>query len=204
MELNARIERPSVYAAFEGQRCIATGDLKHVIRETKKVVDADPKGPILVFDADTSELVDVDFRGTADEVVTRLGLTSDTAGDPLAKRGPGRPRLGVTAREVTLLPRHWEWLDEQPGGPSVALRKLVEMAKRTNKDKDRVRRAQESVHRFMWAMAGDLPGFEEASRAFYAGDPGRFIEIVQAWPADIRDHLLKLASAADQAAAVAA
>src|ERR1043165_2680260 len=99
-----------------------------------------------------------------------------------APRGRGRPKLGVVAREVTLLPRHWEWLNGQPGGASVALRKLVEEAKRASHGKDRARQSQEAVHRFMYVVAGNLPGFEEASRAFYAGNQERFNAMVESWP----------------------
>jgi hypothetical protein len=97
---------------------------------------------------------------------------------------------------VTLLPRHWEWLSAQPGGASVALRKLVEEARRANLGRDRVRQAQDSAYRFMFAVAGDRPGFEEATRALFAGDPDRFEQCVDAWPDDIRAHAKQLASAA--------
>ncbi|MFY0534142.1 DUF2239 family protein [Nannocystis pusilla] len=38
------------------------------------------------------------------------------AEEPPARTGPGRPKLGVVSREVSLLPRHWEWLERQPSG----------------------------------------------------------------------------------------
>ena len=89
------------------------------------------------------------------------------------------------AREVTLLPRHWDWLNSQPGGASVALRKLVEEARRTHAGKDRVRQSQEAAYRFMSAVAGNLPGFEEATRALFAANAARFDEEVARWPADV-------------------
>jgi len=100
----------------------------------------------------------------------------------------------VVAREVTLLPRHWEWLAAQPGGASVALRKLVEAARRDHRDRDIQRQVQECAHRFMSAMAGDLPGYEEAIRALFADDQARFAGLVAPWPADVRDHALRLAA----------
>ena len=112
------------------------------------------------------------------------------AGEP---RGRGRPKLGVVAREITLLPRHWEWLGTQPGGASVALRKLVEEARRANGDVDRARAAKEAAYRFMSTMAGNLAGFEEASRALFADDRRRFVGLIAGWPDDIRDHVVKLA-----------
>jgi hypothetical protein len=108
-------------------------------------------------------------------------------------RRRGRPKLGVVAREVTLLPRHWEWLNAQPGGASVALRKLVEAARRANGDKDRSRAARDAAYHFMSAMAGNLPQFEEACRALFAGDHRRFTTLIAAWPGDVRDHIIRLA-----------
>ncbi len=190
--------------AFEGSRCIASGELTHVARKVKESLDKNSKAAVLIFDDGTSELVEIDFRGTMKDVLKRLetqaprGESNDAPSDNAGgiQRGPGRPKLGVVSREVTLLPRHWEWLGSQPGGASVALRKLVDEARRVSGGKDRVRRSQESAYRFMSAMAGNLPGFEEASRALFAGDRKRFEELAASWPADIRRHSLKLSEAA--------
>jgi hypothetical protein len=181
--------------AFEGPRRIAAGEVAEVALKVKKVVDRGPRGPVLVFDDVTSEPMELDLRGTAEEVSRRLAVET-VAAEPEEPRGPGRPKLGVVAREVTLLPRHWEWLGRQPGGASVTLRKLVEEAKKANAGKDRLRQAQESAYRFMSVMAGDRPGFEEATRALFAGKQRRFEELVAAWPADVRDHARKLATPA--------
>ena len=113
-----------------------------------------------------------------------------------APRGPGRPKLGVVAREVTLLPRHWEWLAQQSGGASVALRKLVDEARRTGEDRDRVRQAQEAAYRFMSAMAGNKANYEDAIRALFAGEAARFEDLIAEWPADVRRHAAKLAERA--------
>lgn len=178
--------------AFEGPRRIATGELEHVAIKTKQVVDRGESAPVLIFDDATSELIEVDFRGSAEDVRNRIGGT-DQKGPP---RGPGRPKLGVVAREVTLLPRHWEWLNGQPGGASVALRRLVEDARRTNAGRDRVRLAVDAAYRFMAAMAGNFPGFEEATRALFSGHRDLFVELVEPWPVDVRDHARVLADAA--------
>jgi hypothetical protein len=140
----------------------------------------------------------VDFRGTPEQVLKRLAANAEAqaAPDREAPRGPGRPKLGVVAREVTLLPRHWDWLNSQPGGASVALRKLVEEARRANEGKDRVRRSQEAAYRFMSALAGNEAGFEEATRALFAGNRQRFDVEVASWPADVREHAQKLAAEA--------
>jgi hypothetical protein len=191
---------PTRCTAFEGSRRIASGELAQVALKTKEVIDGGEHGPVLIFDDVTSEALELDLRGTAEDVLERLGepTSGDAPADPdgEAPRGPGRPKLGVVPREVTLLPRHWDWLNSQPGGASVALRKLVEEARRVNEGKDRVRRAQEAAYRFMSAMAGNLPDFEEATRAFFAGDEGRFDELVESWTADVRDHARKLAAVA--------
>jgi hypothetical protein len=187
--------------AFRGSTRIASGAVAEVALKAKAVIDADETAPILIFDDATSELVEVDFRGLPADVLRRLGPApsrQDDAGGQAhdAPRGPGRPKLGVVAREVTLLPRHWEWLSRQPGGASVALRKLVEEARRGNDGKDRVRQSQEAAYRFMSAMAGNEAGFEEAARALFAGNEKRFQQLVEAWPPDIGDHAKFLAAPA--------
>jgi uncharacterized protein len=161
-------------------------------------MERDRWAQVLIFDDVTSIVIDVDLRGTPAEVAQRLAGPS---GPPVANaeaepRRPGRPKLGVVAREVTLLPRHWDWLAHQPGGASVALRKLVEQARRSNQDRDRQRRAQESAYRFLSAMAGNLPAFEKATRALFAGNREQFDSIVEPWPVDIRDHARRLAALA--------
>jgi hypothetical protein len=192
---------PRYCTAFEGGRRIAAGPLKAVAIQVKALTDRNHPEALFVFDDLTSELIELDLRGTSEDVLTRLERTEDAgAGEdpphmPVAEkapRGPGRPKLGVIAREVTLLPRHWEWLGSQPGGASVAMRKLVEEARRTHEGKDRVRRAQEVGYRFLSAIAGHQPGFEEASRALFAGQADRFDAVTAAWPRDVHDHACKL------------
>jgi hypothetical protein len=150
-----------------------------------------------VFDEHDSRQLEIDFLGSVDEVLSRLAphAASASAAEPAA-RGPGRPRLGVVPREVTLLPRHWAWLGQQPGGASAVLRRLVEQSIRHGGAKERARQAMESVDRFMRVMAGDEPGYEEASRAFYRGDRERFGALTAAWPADVSAHLQQLAAVA--------
>ena len=194
----------AAYIAFEGDRRIASGDLHEVARAAKALLDRHKDAAILVFDGTSSEPIDIDFRGTVTDVVARLppiAAVSVTAEDtpPSAPRGPGRPKLGVVAREVTLLPRHWDWLAQQPGGASVALRKLVEAARRTGEDGHHVRLAQEAAYRFMSAMAGDKPHYEDAIRALFANDSVRFEKLIAAWPADVRGHAQMLAETAFRA-----
>jgi hypothetical protein len=186
---------PARFTAFDGHRRLASGPLHEAALAVKRAADSGAAGPLLVFDDTTGRVVDVDTRGTEAEVVARL------SGEALAPepaeaepRRRGRPKLGVVAREVTLLPRHWDWLAAQPGGASVALRKLVEEARRGSAGTDRRRGARDAAYRFMSAMAGDLPRFEEAARALFADDRQRFGALVAAWPVDVRDHAVTLAS----------
>lgn len=178
--------------AFAGARRIASGPLARVAEVAKAFVDEGTPEPILIFEDDTGRQVEVDFRGTVYDVVGRLLTRAQPA--PPASRGPGRPRLGVVAREVTLLPRHWEWLSEQPGGASVALRKLVEQARRTHASADDVRAAQDATYRVMVALAGNAVGFEEATRALFAREATRFAELTSQWPDDVRDFVSRLAT----------
>jgi uncharacterized protein len=201
-------DRPSC-TAFAGMRRIAAGTLAEVAVAARDAFERGGEAPILVFDDATGEQIDLDLSaGGAEQVarISRAGLAeavapADAAPSDAGPRGPGRPKLGVVAREVTLLPRHWEWLNSQPGGASVALRKLVEPARKANEGRDRQRRAQEAAYRFMAAVAGNLTGFEEAVRALFAGDRERFDELVEGWPADVRDHARTLALRAFSGAA---
>lgn len=185
--------RKTPCAAFLGERLLATGPLEMVVAE---IYAAAEKEVLLILDNVTSRTIEVDFRGSLIETLERLPEVPSPAPEVVAPKAPGRPKLGVVAREVTLLPRHWEWLGQQPGGASVALRKLVEEARRAHEGQDLQRQAQEAVYRFMTTMAGDRPGFEEAVRALYAQDQARFAALVGAWPADIAAHAQALAQQA--------
>lgn len=178
--------------AFAGSTRIARGTVADVAREAKMALDASSEATVLIFDAETSRPIEIDFRGSVEEVIARLGESPATM-EP-APRSPGRPKLGVVAREVTLLPRHWEWLATQPGGASVTLRKLVENARKENSEGDRQRSAQDATYRFAVAMAGNETGFEESMRALYAGDRGSFDALTEGWPTDVRDHARMLAT----------
>lgn len=197
------------YTSFDGHRRMASGSLSANALAVKQALESGAAGPVLLFDDSTGRSIDVDLRGTPQEVAQRLAGppsaggpdgASPAAADAVEEpRGRGRPRLGVVAREVTLLPRHWEWLATQPGGASVALRKLVEDARRASTDKDRSRQAQERAYHFMSAIAGDLPGFEEATRALFANDRPRFSQLIGDWPTDVREHATRLAFGTSEA-----
>ena len=190
------------YVAFEGDRRIGSGSLRDVARAAREALDRRQDASILVFESRSSAPVDIDLRGSVDDVLARIPPVATPPADEdtviAAPRGPGRPKLGVVAREITLLPRHWDWLAQQKGGASVAIRKLVDEARRVNEDADRIRLGQEAAYRFMSAMAGNRPHYEEAIRALFASDARRFEKLITDWPADVRDHAAWLAKSAFQ------
>ena len=208
---------PITCTAFLGKQRIATGIVPEVATAVKKVIGDDANAPVILFNDVTSAAIEVDFRGSVQDVLNRLEQasaqpdtgTSEASEDATIPRGRGRPAdlpaarstwprrparglPGVVSREVTLLPRHWDWLNSQPGGASVALRKLVEEARRVNGQHDAIRQAQNAAYRFMSTMASDQPEFEEAMRAFFASDFAQFSRLIDGWPADVRNHILKL------------
>lgn len=176
------------FVAFEGASRIANGAWPEVSRAAWRALEAESGAgaPVLVFEAASGRVVDLDPRERA------LALQADAAGGEPEPAKRGRPKLGVVAREVTLLPRHWDWLAQQPGGASVALRRLVEAARRQSGSADEKRAARDAAYRFMQAMAGDLAGFEEASRALFADDVTALSDRIAAWPRDVRGQVLEL------------
>ncbi len=190
------------YTAFDNSRILTSGALGSVALAVKRITAACADATVLVFDDRSGKQVDLDLRGSDADIIERhpptpkipitRAVAEMEAGDTQS-RGRGRPKLGVVAREVTLLPRHWDWLGTQPGGASVALRKLVEQARRDNEARDRRRERQEAAYQFMSSMGGNLPGFEEATRALYADDRERFARRIAAWPEDVRGYAMQLA-----------
>jgi hypothetical protein len=171
------------WTLFAGERRLAAGPLADVAVAALRAPQ--DEGPVLAFDDATGKVTDLDLRGSAEEVAARY------APAPVV-RPRGRPKIGVVAREVTLLPRHWEWLAAQPGGASVALRKLVEQARRDSAAASDRKPRQEAAYRFMSSMAGDLPGYEDAIRALFADERDKVAWHTANWPADVRDHMFKL------------
>lgn len=186
--------RPTTFTAFAGTRLLASGSLAEVAIAVKMASGGDIPDAVVMFEDATGRSIDLDLRGTHRDIIARLPHPAAPDNPPApAARGRGRPKLGVVGREVTLLPRHWEWLNAQPGGASVALRKLVEDARRANSGRDRLRAARDAAYHFMSTMAGNLPDFEEASRALFADDRRKFADLIAKWPVDVRDHVVRLA-----------
>ncbi|ODP32441.1 DUF2239 family protein [Pandoraea sp. ISTKB] len=190
------------YTVFRDKRRIAAGSLADAAIAFQQAMLADPNASVIIFDNLTGDTRDVDVRGSAADIRARYPAPETTSPDAAPEsddvpKGRGRPKLGVVAREVTLLPRHWDWLAEQRGGASVALRKLIDEARRANAERDMLRRAQERAYSFMSTIAGDLPQFEEASRALFANDFDALKARIVEWPEDVRSHLMRLTSTDD-------
>jgi len=198
---------PKSCTAFAGHRLLISGPLAEVAIALAR--SAETADAVLVFDDATGRVVDLDLRGNDAEILERLsnspkpyadryrpkaGETSSVETSEDGQRGRGRPKLGVVAREVTLLPRQWEWLATQSGGASATLRRLVDEARKAVHPHQQRRAAQEAAYQFMQASAGDLPGYEEATRALFADDCSALEERIAAWPEDIRAYALGLAA----------
>lgn len=184
----------TTYTAFGGHTALATGPIPSVVTAAKKHWDLQTD-TVLVFDDITGKQIDFDFEGTPDEVQDKLRwhpLFRSQETLMTAKAGPGRPKLGVISREISLLPRHWEWLEGQPQGASAAIRRLVDEARKRAPDEIGKRKAREAAGNFMWAMGGNLANFEEASRALYAGDAERLERQIKDWPRDVRAYVYRL------------
>lgn len=196
--------------AFAGHQLLLTGPLVEVARAVKTATENGSRATILVFDDVTGHVIDLDLRGSEADIVERLSkppqtfvgryrprpidVTEPETTDEISEsRGRGRPKLGVVAREITLLPRQWEWLATQPGGASAVLRRLVDEARRHGGALQQRRAAHEAAYQFMQSIAGDLPGYEEATRALFAADRARLEHWIAEWPNDIRSYVLRLA-----------
>ncbi|MBN2444694.1 MAG: DUF2239 family protein [Spirochaetales bacterium] len=171
------------FSAFAGCNLIVTGDLQAVLTRTKDYLDSEGQDQILIFKNATGRQVDYNMQGTLEDVLSRVL-------PELPQKGPGRPRLGVVCKEISLLPRHWEWLKDQPHGASGTLRRLVDAARKKDGNGNLTRQLLEAAGNFMWAMAGNFEGFEEASRALYAKKWDRLDELISPWPDDVKKHLL--------------
>jgi hypothetical protein len=175
------------YTAFIGTRLLASGTPQEVALAIKARSSRNMARQPLVFDHATGRQIDLDLSGSKDEILQRYEDRS-----PQTMTPAGRPRLGVVAREVTLLPRHWEWLNSQPGGASVVLRRLVDQARHAAPLADRMREAREATYRFLNAVAGNLPAYEDVLRALFAGDGARFDTLVRPWPSDVSTFAMTL------------
>lgn len=185
------MEQENIYTVFEGHSLIFHGPLSDVVMKVKQRMGKSDHSSILIFSDSTGKILDFNFQGSEKDVVKRLEIYTHDF-QPQDQSGPGRPKLGVVSREISLLPRHWEWLATQPGGASATLRKLVEDAKKKTEGTLSIKQIQERAYKFMSVLAGDLPNYEEALRALYKRDKRGFLEHSAQWPKDVRRHSLAL------------
>lgn len=180
------------YTAFEGFQMLAQGRLDEVALKVKRRLKDDSTAQILIFSDSTGKEMDLDLSGSEKEIISRLKvfISADEVSSPSA--GPGRPKLGVVAREVSLLPRHWEWLSTQSGGASATLRRLVDEARKKSLSKESIKQSQEKAYKLMSALAGNLPDYEEALRALYRRDDHGFQRLIANWPPDLKAYLAQL------------
>ncbi|MEK6749951.1 MAG: DUF2239 family protein [Pseudomonadota bacterium] len=182
------------YTAFDGFKIISQGSLEVVALDVKRHLKAHRDARILIFSDTSGKQMDFDLSGTEKEVLERLKIFKPQE-PPVQPSGPGRPKLGVITREIALLPHQWEWLSNQTGGSSVALRRLVdEKINSGTLGKDKVKQMQEAAYSFLSAIAGDFPNFEEAIRFLYRRDKKKFKELISTWPNDVATHAMALAN----------
>ena len=183
------MDEAATFTAFSGHRQIASGPLASVAAAAALTPATEP---VMILENATGRPVELDLRDGPEKAVQAY-QTRTSRPDPQLRQGRGRPRLGVVAREITLLPRHWDWLGAQPGGASATLRRLVEDARRAGAGPERARQAQEALYRAMSVLGGDLPDYEEATRALFARDDARVDALVATWPQDVAAYLAQLA-----------
>jgi uncharacterized protein len=186
------MDTPGTYSVFEGTTRLFRGTFPEVVLKVKERLGRADHSSLLMFSDDTGKTMDFNFQGSVKDVLKRLEIYVSRQASP-PPSGPGRPRLGVISREISLLPRHWEWLASQPGGASATLRKLIEEARRKSMAHVSVKQIQERAYRFMSVMAGNMTGYEEALRALYKADRRNFLLHMQDWPPDVRTHAIELA-----------
>jgi len=179
------------YYVFVGDKLVFEGELAEAALAVHGLSEAREQKAV-IFQGNTGTELDLDLRGTATEVGKRYPSSASTEPGPEAEPEPdpeprkrGRPKLGVVGREVTLLPRHWQWLDTQRGGASAALRRLVDESRKANSGDDAARAAQVRTQRLLTTLAGNEPGFEEALRSLYARDAKGFAAHTQMLSADV-------------------
>lgn len=191
------------FTAFSGFRRVAHGTLEEVGQMAKRSFDEQPEAQILIFSDETGRQVDIDLTETVEAISVQTARRSAGSGGA-APRGRGRPRLGVECSELCLLPRHWDWLAAQPRSASATIRRLIDAARKDGSPHDRLRSRIVAADKFLWALAGDLPNYEETSRALYAEDFGTVRSLAADWPDDVREHAFALLEAGGAAAADAA
>ena len=186
--------KDKLYSSFTGYRHIASGPLRTVLKETKTFYDStqtpDERNAshhpenLLFFHHGDGRQLDFDLSGSLEDVLSRIQTREPSPVDETPdKPGKGRPRLGVVSKEVTLLPRHWEWLSRQPASASATLRRLVSEA--SSRENTSSKAKAERLGTILWTLAGNLEGFEEASRCLHRLDFEGLFGFSDKWPGDL-------------------
>jgi len=185
------------YTAFEGYKLLSHGDIETVALDVRKALKKDSNKSVLIFSDSTGRQIDLNLNGYESEVLERLKVF---AAPPVSTHigGVGRPKLGVVSREISLLPQHWEWLSNQEGGASSVIRRLIDAKMNTSllSAKEKTKKVQEVVYKFLSAVAGNLPNFEEVVRYLYRKDKKKFEDLMSDWPSDVSKHASFLAKEA--------
>ena len=183
-----KADNSNSYTAFDGSVLLFRGGLKEVVLNIKEHLGRSENSSVLIFSDLTGKTMDFSFHGSKQDILKRLEKYTFTE-EPKEPSGPGRPKLGVVSREISLLPRHWEWLATQSGGASATIRLLVEEARKKSSNISSIKQMQERAYQIMSVLAGDLQGYEEALRALYKKDSKVFFTHVKRWPIDIQKYL---------------
>ncbi len=183
-------EITNTYTAFLESKIFAKGSLKDLVLKIKKHLGKNENNSILIFSDSTGNTLDFNFKGSETEILKRLEMFVSQKPDEYS--GPGRPKLGVISREVSLLPRHWEWLAAQSGGASVTIRRLIDESRKKSSTGESVKQVQEKTYKFLSVVAGDFEGYEEALRALYKRDREKFLKQMEKWPKDIQGYAMRL------------
>ncbi|MES2802482.1 MAG: DUF2239 family protein [Bdellovibrionota bacterium] len=179
------------YTVFAGFKIISQGNIEEVAIATKKYLKKEDDVRLLIFSDLSGKQMDLDLSGADKDVIDRLSVYK-AAEASVSVSGPGRPKIGVKPREVSLLPLHWEWLSTQSGGASATIRRLVDEKMKAPTPKDKIKQTQESVYTFLNSIAGDLTNFEDAIRFLYRQDEAKFKDAIADWPKDLKKHTLTL------------
>lgn len=180
----------TTFTAFDAHSLIAYGDLAEVVLKIKGSIGKASISTILIFSDITGKTIDFNFHGSKQEILKRLEVYTSVQ-DAEPSSGPGRPKLGVVSREVSLLPRHWEWLATQRGGASATIRTLIEDTMKKASAGQSAKQIQDRVYQIMSVLAGDLSDYEEALRAMYKKDKKSFLGYIEGWPKDVQNYLVK-------------
>lgn len=182
------------YTAFENDQILTQGPLDQVVLKIKRKLGNAAHSSILIFSDQSGKIMDFNFSGSEAEVIKRLDIYVSSSSPASSEiQGPGRPKLGVISREVSLLPRHWEWLAQQSSSVSAILRKMIEEAMKKSSTANETKQSQERTYQFMSVMAGNLSQYEEALRALYQKNQKLFFSLIDKWPTDIKKHVTSLA-----------